>query len=81
MHIQPFALTGGAHQALVEGDVRTQAGDFFIALGQRGLDLGVGGAADAIRYRQGGFALAQSPQLVLLPVELLLHLLQTPDGV
>jgi hypothetical protein len=81
MHVQSLALAGGTHQTLVEGDIRAQTGDLFVALGQRGLDFGIGGAADPVGHRQRGLALTQAAQPILILVQLLLHLPQTLNGV
>jgi hypothetical protein len=56
---QPVALRGGADEALVEGDVRAQAGDLLIALGQRALQVGIGLPADLVGAGQGGDLLLQ----------------------
>ena len=58
-HVQALALLGRTHQALVEGDVGAQRGDFLVALGQRVLQIAVGVAADLVRPAQRGFALAE----------------------
>jgi hypothetical protein len=59
VHRQAAALPGGADEALVEGHVGAQAGDFLVALGQRRLQVGIGLAADLVGTREDGIALFQ----------------------
>jgi len=59
MHGQAAALGGGADEALVERHVRTQAGNLFIALAQRVLQVAIGLATDLVRARKRGHPLFQ----------------------
>ena len=69
MHGQAVALRGGADEAFVEGDVRAQAGDFLVTLGQRALQVGIGLAADLVRALEGGGFLLQCVDALRLLVQ------------
>jgi len=71
VHGQAATLAGGADEALVEGDIGAQAGDFLVTLGQRGLQVAVGVTADLVRARQRGDPLLQLLDLFFLGLELM----------